>query len=214
MFAGYGSDSEGEVAVKQVVAVKTETAPASAPAPVQRNVKRLDISFLPPEIQAALTRGDSTRDSDDDEPVSTAKTSSSRSASRATDSAGDTKSKLLSMLPAPKVREEDNSMKPKQTNPTNSDSTKTSNPPAASTAPKSKFVFGFSSTETTRKAVSIETVITAQISTATQAEPAHLAEGDEEEEEDLTALPWLQSTKQKAPATKVRSLRLMNGKNA
>jgi hypothetical protein len=201
MFAGYGSDSEEEeVAASHVEVVKkVPPAPAPAAAPVQRKVKRLDISFLPPEIQAALTRGDSTRDSDDDEGESTSK-ASSRGVARPADAAGDTKSKLLGMLPAPKVREESNDMRPKQSNPANSDSSSATKPKEAAPAPKSKFVFGFSSTETTRKAVTNEK----EGSAVTASQVAHTAVAEDNDEDDgIAALPWLQESKQKAVATKV-----------
>jgi len=189
-FSGYGSDSDNEQPSKSVsvpAAVQPKIQPsvvqqvkvqpkAVIPAPrvaskagssssggvVQKKVKKLDISFLPAEIQAALARGDSTRDSDDDEagPVtSTTQTKVSKSANKPVDAAS---SLLLGMLPAPKVYETD---KPAPSS-SSGGNTKapaaplvpnaaTKGPPAvkptpAAAAHKSTFSFGYSSTETVR----------------------------------------------------------------
>lgn len=184
LFSGYGSDSDSDspkVVLKQPEMVQAKPVPpvvlTKQPLPwtttsvaassskssavgQQKKVKKLDISFLPPEIQAALARGDSTRDSDDDDeprPTIANKASASKTNNKPLDEAS---CKLLGMLPAPKGHEtesSDNSSGQTKIAAKAAPLVSTSAAPkdaaaaaAKPAAPKSAFSFGYSSTETVR----------------------------------------------------------------
>lgn len=197
---GYGSDSDGDVAASVVAPVHKVPTPApllnNKPAAVQRKVKRLDISFLPPEIQAALARGDSTNDSDDDVESSGTRSHSAGVPKLSADSGNgnDNKSKLLGMLPAPKAKEEPKlvSTEKKETVP----ATANSKAAVEGAAPKSAFVFGFTSTATSRvtKKTAVEDIATqGKVNTST-------ADADSDNDNETPVLPWMQSSKTKAVA--------------
>jgi hypothetical protein len=178
LIAGYGSDSEEDV---NVAPAKPQTAPVSTvprkPVPVahptKTKTKVFDISFLPPEIQAALARGDTAGDSDDDDAgLPTASRTSTGSAEVKRVPMGANSCKLLTMLPAPSTsistdfvaekpahhlsgiedRADRNNIK---LNGITKDGDESVDPaPAVNVPPpkKSSFSFGYS-TETTRKGV-------------------------------------------------------------
>ena len=209
LFGGYGSDSDNEspkLAAKQPALVQAKqlsqvmqtkqptprtnpnvVASSSKPSAVgqQKKVKKLDISFLPPEIQAALARGDSTRDSDDDEtgPVNVAKTSVNKASSKPLDEAS---CKLLGMLPTPKGHDVEstgsssgagasNKVTAAPLVPTSVATTETATT-AKSAAPKSAFSFGYSSTETVRSGQGK----TSSVSVSVESKP------------DVPVMPWFQ----------------------
>lgn len=206
LFGGYGSDSDNEgpvVVAKQPALVQakpppqivqtrqpllrtnpTVVAPSSSKTSVigqQKKVKKLDISFLPPEIQAALARGDSTRDSDDDEPgpINVTKSSSVNKASgKPLDEAS---CKLLGMLPAPKghdVESTGSSSGAVTTIPVvpPSVATKETTTTAKPAAPKSSFSFGYCSTETVRSGQGK----TSSVSVSVESKP------------EVPVMPWFQ----------------------
>lgn len=191
---GYGSDSDTENAVivqpkptptSSTSKLSNQTQPklknqtqlknvnsnnGSSQTAGQRKVKRLDISILPPEIQAALARGDSIRDSDDEDEPKINNVSNKPSEHNKTE----TKSKLLGMLPPPKSKEDIIIQPPSKVVSASEDSN--TGVTTETSAPKSKFVFGFSSTETSRSSTS----------TANTKKPV---------EED-NVLPWMKNTEQ------------------
>lgn len=185
LFGGYGSDSDSDSPKEDIhQSVSTQPKPqaqayskqpavfrgvtsaaasssstSSTAVGQQKKVKRLDISFLPPEIQAALARGDSTRDSDDDEPGPVIQKSNvSKSINKPLD---ETSCKLLGMLPAPKGHEMESTGISTGKAVTNNIAKATPMVPASVTtkettttakpaASKSAFNFSYSSTETVR----------------------------------------------------------------
>lgn len=184
---GYGSDSEGETISSEVACVPKEALPPSNThqQPVRRKVKRLDISFLPTEIQAALTRGDSTNDSDDEGVGLGVQSLRSVSKDIPGGSNSGSKSKLLGMLPAPKSKDD--------TKPTEVPVKPIVNHTDEQPASKSSFVFGFTSTSTSRTAkASNEGNFNAGIGEDTTAPVKS------DEESDIQQLPWMQSIKSKS----------------
>lgn len=196
LVGGYGSDSDddGAPAAQPQHKLPTQRDASGASSQStggqnvqqQRRVKRLDISILPPEIQAALARGDSSRDSDDEEVTSIV-----RKAATSKD-AGVTSQQcpLLGILPAPKSKEELLSQPP----PVAESGTKVSNTSAAPapSASSSKFVFGFSNTETKRVPVSTGAVKDAKTNNASdQNNPVGVDAAQDEVDDVLPNLPWM-----------------------
>jgi hypothetical protein len=186
LVGGYGSDSESDV----------PSGPAAPnPAPLEtkklqqvaaRKVKRLDISFLPPEIQAALTRGDSTNDSDDEGAGAGVSLNKQTSSSSANNDTG-TKSKLLGLLPAPKTKEEPRLESTQH----KSSAAERSDQQASSAAPKSSFVFGYATSSTTRVTKASDPAQDERFRANEKSETADAMEADEE----TPSLPWMQSSK-------------------
>lgn len=107
VLAGYGSGSEdsGDDAVPLAAAAPPATSAPHAKAAIAggKKVKKLDISFLPPEIQAALVRGDHMSDSESDgeQPARKSVTETSSSATRAATAASERTRHMLKQLPKP-----------------------------------------------------------------------------------------------------------------
>lgn len=196
---GYGSDSDdgngAKVTSQPVVAVAIKAPPA-----VAKKVKRLDITFLPPEIQAALARGDSTKDSDDeDDGIARFSGSFKASAQPITDAS----SALLGMLPAPKGKDTDALankpvMKTRPAGiPASVKSAAGEEGPAKTSAPKSAFSFGYTTVEKTKTVASKAGNSSAAASVAA---PVANKKQNVEEEEKSTVLPWFQEQPQRPAA--------------
>jgi len=228
LFGGYGSDSDNEspnIVAKQPALVQAKPPPqvvqtkqpvvprtnqnvvassSSKPSAIgqQKKVKKLDISFLPPEIQAALARGDSTRDSDDDEPgpVIVTKSSVNKANSKPLDEAS---CKLLGMLPAPKSYDVEstgsslgagaNSAAATAPLVPTSVTTKETATTAQSAAPKNAFSFGYSSTETVRTGQGK----TSSVSVSVESKP------------DVPVMPWFQDIQKPIEAVSANFLNLL-----
>lgn len=156
LLAGYGSDDDDEntCEVQQTAApslnsegndnrtIKSSTIDVERKQTAKPK-KKFDIGYLPPAIMAALARGDSAADSDDDDfPVATAYVQTSVNGSK--DNGSDFSSPLLSMLPAPKQQNDKPAVAPLY---------KDVNRPAAE-QPKPKPTFNFSYVQQTVKSTS------------------------------------------------------------
>jgi hypothetical protein len=193
LVGGYGSDSESDVPSGPAA---PNPAPLETKKPQQvaaRKIKRLDISFLPPEIQAALTRGDSTNDSDDEGIGAGVSLNKQTSASSASNDTG-TKSKLLGLLPAPKTKEEQRL----ESTRLKSAAVERSDQQTSSAAPKSSFVFGYATSSTTRVTKASDPAQDERLKANEKSETADAMEADEE----TPSLPWMQSSKSSS-STKV-----------
>jgi hypothetical protein len=156
LLAGYGSDDDDDddeipCEVQQITTrplnseVNGKITQLSKADGVERKSakpkRKLDIGYLPPEILAALARGDSAVDSDDDDfPVAANAPTSSKS------NDSDFTSPLLSILPAPKQQNDKSAALPLYKGINCS-----KEPEGGTTAPKTKPTFNFSYVEQTAK---------------------------------------------------------------
>ncbi len=102
LLSGYDSSSDQEEVVANIVTKHVVDVPNKSDNKLQTPVvkkKRTDISYLPPEILAALARGDSNNDSDGDDDYAPL---IRKTVYRNSGETNDTKCALLSMLPVPK----------------------------------------------------------------------------------------------------------------
>jgi hypothetical protein len=163
LLSGYGSGSDDDAGEEQTFEIKVpvKIVPVVASKPVIRNdnnggkkVKKLDISFLPPEIAAALARGN-TYDSDDDDMYSKPST---QKVSKPANTSNDFSSQLLSLLPAPK---ENN---PKDLTPSYfPTSVPVQKEPTQATESKPKFNFAYTQQTTTTTSLKASTDTSAPI---------------------------------------------------
>lgn len=199
LVGGYGSGSDDECEVKSVnksfpEAASVKVAPSvisNAPQLLpQKKIKKLDITFLPPEIQAALARGDSTRDSDDEDDINVSHSATTKTNNQPA-AENPLSSLLLGMLPAPKSKEE--SYNTSTTSriqvgnvPTSSNSVDQASSSTKAPAPKSAFSFGYTTVEKKKVGTVKSDQTTASDSTSTKSSFVDVDTG----EKAAPVLPW------------------------